>query len=466
MKPEAIRQEFEVAIVGGGASGTLVAIHLLRNATRPLRIGLFDRDGNFARGIAYGTPSPFHLLNVPAGRMGAFADEPSHFSRWLHLNDPSIEPRDFAPRPLYGKYLASLLEDVQKTSNAKIERLAAEVTDAAPSNDRLALTTRSGEKYNARHVVLALGNERPSNLRIDDGGLFQSDRYIQSPWVWDAVRAIDANDDVLLIGTGLTAVDAILTLVEQGHRGRIEALSRHGFLPMPHVLGREAKAFETVPKNLRALIRLVREHSVTSDWREAVDGLRPHAQTIWKNLNLPEKRRFLRLVRSYWDIHRHRMAPQIGARLDSLQAEGRLKIHAGHLQNFRLEGDGVAMTFRPRGTETLTTHRYTRVINCTGPSTQITKHESPLVRSLLEHGYAATDALNLGFDVSAGCRLIQSNGETSPWFYALGPLLRGHSWETVAIPEIRTQAKAIADDILKNADGDAQTSPTPRASPR
>jgi uncharacterized NAD(P)/FAD-binding protein YdhS len=288
---------------------------------------------------------------------------------------------------------------------------------------------------------------------VEDGGLYASPHYIRSPWLEGALERVGPRDDVLLVGTGLTMVDTVLSLVERGHQGRIHALSRHGLLPHVHrpaaartfVELQEPPRVRSLLRTLRQEVRLAREDV---DWRGVMDALRPHTVSLWRNLPEPERRRFLRHLRSFWEVHRHRMAPAVGEVLDRLRRADLLSIHAARVRSFRLVDTGVEVRFRRRGLAREDTLRVQRVINCTGPDGTIARAH-PLLRGLLEGGLVRADALGLGLATDPGGALLDAEGEPSSALFTLGPLRRGELWETTAIPEIRVQALALARRLLE-----------------
>jgi uncharacterized NAD(P)/FAD-binding protein YdhS len=433
----------DVLIVGGGASGSLVAAQLLRVALRPLVFAMVERSGRFSQGLAYATREPAHLLNVPAEAMSAWPDLPGHFLAWLRRRDPMAGPRTFAPRHRYGEYLAETLTHAQRSSRATLIRVPGEVVDLAEIPGGLRSTLADGSKIDTSFAVLALGNQQPSNLSVPDGGLYESELYRRSPWVSDAFDGIPIDGEVLLLGSGLTMVDAALSLRVRGHRGPISALSRHGLLPLRHersVLG--PLQWAPQPGRVRSILRQIRVQSLGRRWRDVIDGLRPITQDLWATLSDEERARFLRHARAYWEVHRHRMPPQAADGIEAMRATGQLRVIAGRVASLAVErGSAIArITLRSDGTaRTLRAHR---VINCTGPAT-LKQERTALVDRLLARGLARLDKLGLGLDAEEGM-CLDARGCAQRALLVAGPLLRGTLWETTAIPELRVQAEAIA----------------------
>ncbi|MBW4444622.1 MAG: FAD-dependent oxidoreductase [Plectolyngbya sp. WJT66-NPBG17] len=449
-----------IAIIGGGFSGSMVAIHLLQKSKNSLRIKLIERAPEAGRGVAYGTPVQSHLLNVPAAKMSAFPDHSEHFLQWLQsreqsLNIGTIHAGMFAPRRVYGDYLQSILQETvaDVDSPARLERVTAEAVSIEESYQGAIVHLNTGESVHADKVVLALGNF-PSSLPIPVKRSSSIDQCVKEAWSWQATDNLDSNDPVLLVGTGLTMVDTVVTLRQQGHRGQIYAVSRHGLLPQSHKATEAHSEFLTIeqaPQTIRALLRRVRQEIQTSgkDWRAVIDTLRPITQELWQNLPLKEQKRFLRHVKSYWEVYRHRIAPEIAAALDELLQSGQLRYYAGRIQVCQETGNGIAVTLRQRGTVIQTTLNVCRIINCTGSNANYRKLQHPLVASLQEQRLIRSSALTMGIDTAENGAVINADGHQSHWLFTLGTALKGKLWETNAVPELRGQAQAVAEELCK-----------------
>ncbi|MCI0671750.1 MAG: FAD/NAD(P)-binding protein [Myxococcaceae bacterium] len=448
---------FDVVIIGGGAGGTLLAVQLLRRARASLRLAWVDRAGAFGRGVAYGTADPCHLLNVSVARMSALPEDPTHFLGWLEQHSIAAGPGDFLPRGLYGRYLLELLSEAERRAGVRgaLHRIHDEAVALAVDEEGVGVRLAGGRRIRARRAVLALGNAAPADLSVPDGGLFASTRFVRSPWKLGALHGVAGPHPVLLVGTGLTAVDVVLSLRERRHRGPIHALSRHGFLPQAHAFSHpQAPPLPTRPGPLsvRTLLRTFRARLVEAEargasWRGLMDALRPWTPSLWKALSPVERRRFLRHLRPWWDCHRHRMAPQVAAAVEALQHEQLLRVHAGRLVRFALQEAGVEAVFRPRGRPDLRTLEVAYVVNCTGPASDVGPGATPLVRDLLARGLARPDVTGLGLDTAEGA-LVDSSGWRSRHLFALGPVRRGELWETTSVPELREQAAALAEQLL------------------
>lgn len=423
-----------IVVVGGGAAGTLQALHLARAGAGPV---LVERGMRPGRGVAYGTTRPEHLLNVPARRMGAYADEPDHFSRWwAERSDGLATEEDYAPRMVYGDYLAELLRD------AAIPVVRGEAVDVADG----AVVLADGQRLAADAVVLAPGNFPPATPRgIDVAAL--GEVWVDDPWA-GGLEGLKPADTVFLLGTGLTAVDVALTLEGTGFRGRIVALSRRGLAPRVHGLREPmVAAREDLVPSCTAMLRRVRARTAEVGWRSAVQELRTVTQWLWAGANDEERRRFLRHLRPWWDVHRHKLAPAVGATIGLMRAEGRLAISGGRLLSVTPVEGGAEIAFRKRGSEAVAQVRAARIVNCTGPEGDIARAGEPLLDALLARGAIRQDKLRVGIDVEEDCRAIGADGAASGFLSVIGPVTRGTFWESVAVPDIRVQAARVAERL-------------------
>lgn len=450
-----------IAVIGGGFTGTMVAVQLARQAaSAPERLVLIEKGPRLARGLAYGTRCDRHLLNVPAAMMSALPDEPSHFLDWLRTRDPEAHPGQFAPRRLYGDYLEDLLLATTRDAEIRVELLHDEVVALIPDPDvrrGIAIETAGGRLIRADRIVLALGNQPPQELPAlaTRSGVR---RYAADPWGSEPLRDLAGDEPIALIGSGLTAVDVVVEAHTRGHRGPIHAISRHGLVPRRHSPAppRPHLALSNQAPTARMLLRTVRAEARTAqadggDWRSVVDGIRPVAQTIWRSMETQERRRFVRHLASHWDAHRHRVAPEIDDLLQSCVREGRLSIIAGRVVASESVDDRIVLSIQRRGRSRIESLSVGLVVNCTGPARDIRQSSSPLVRSLLAGGLARPGPLALGLDVADSGSLIGADGTVNDRIFAIGPLLKEHLWESTAVRELRVQAAELARALLRRA---------------
>lgn len=446
----------DIAIVGGGCSGSLVAVQLLRSSF-PGRLAIIETRSRLGHGLAYSTPFEQHLLNVPAVHMSALPSEPAHFLDWLRENDwPGAAPDLFAPRKLYGEYLEYLLQqEVRRRGAAQFRKICAEAVDIRPLAKGVEVAFHDGSALRAGRVVLALGNPASSSASAGISGIGEWGHV--SPWIGDALRVGFSGERILLIGTGLTAIDAALALLAQSPACEVYALSRRGLLPQVHDLRRAPAPPPEFEErgNLRAMFRQLRSRiqslrEADGCWRSAVDALRPVSDQIWQELPLADQRRFLRHLRTYWETHRHRMAPQVRRRVDGYRERGSLRVIAGRIREATRKGNGVELTVAGRGGQEcrLKVHR---VINCSGIHENYHESPRPLIRSLVGSGLATANDLGIGFRTDSAGALVDANGRVSTTLFTLGPPRRGELFETTAVPEIRLQAEALARHLAATA---------------
>ena len=439
---------FDVAIVGAGASGVLLRAQLQRQSPglRSILIG----SGPVGRGLAYATQSSEHLLNVPARNMSALPDQNDHFLDWLRQRQPGADAMTFATRAQYGEYLASLLAADTPTAEVRQDRVIILRKTAAD----FALVLASGVELRARSVALALGHFAPADPHpcCREAGA----AYFADPWQLEALQGLATDAPVLLIGTGLTMVDLVLALREQGHQGPIHALSRHGLRPRVHAATGGFVPTRPVPTgSVLAMLCWLREQIVLADaagsgWRAVIDSLRPHTARLWQNLVPAERDRFLRHARALWDVHRHRLAPSQASRFDRLLADGGVSIHAGRLLAVSSERQLLRVDWRPRYRALPQRLTVARMINCTGTTGDYAGSPDPLITDLRQRGLIRPDRLGLGIASDAEGRLFGSQGGLVAQFYTLGPARRPELWESTAIPELREQAARLATCITSD----------------
>jgi uncharacterized NAD(P)/FAD-binding protein YdhS len=433
-----------IAIIGGGVSGTLTAFHLARQRTSA-RVILIDQRPDLGLGLAYSTPSLRHLLNVPAGKISALPDQPDHFLHWLRRNhDPAATEKTFAPRAIFGRYIQSLL-----ASTSAIEQEIATVVDVYPQDSGAVLTLDNGSELRADMVVLATGNFDPAPLpgitkAAADAGLYRHDA-----WLAETYEGLHPDAPIALIGTGLTGVDVVLRLRELGHRGRIIAVSRHGIFPNRHgdytPLPSAAIPLDTPPTcvaYLRAFHVAIR---AGAEWRAAIDSLRETTNELWLRLPLEERMRFRRHLQRRWDAFRHRMAPPIADVIEFELRKRMLDIRKGHLESVDASAMGARVTVRaPHGQDSFYVDR---VINCTGPSMNYRRVASTLLQNLFRRCLVTSGPLGTGFHCSQDGAVIDADGHISEIIFNLGPGRLGDLLESIAVPEIRQQAVALASNL-------------------
>ena len=373
--------------------------------------------------------------------MSAWAGEPDHFAKRYEAEGG--EPSGFAQRRLFGRYLSELLEDAVESGCTDVVHASA--TSAERSEEGWIVRLGDGSTIEARALALAIGNQEPEGLRaFDDAG----NRFIRNPWGSGARAAVeelvDKDGDALIVGTGLTMVDLVLSLDAAGYKGNILALSRRGQVPRSHADFEPAPVMaDEVPHgSVRQAWRWLRQRSADVGWRAAVDSVRPHSQRLWQSLSGSEQQRFLRHARPWWDVHRHRIAPEVAATAMRLISEGRLRVMAGRIVGAAQAAGGLDVDIQRRGGGESERMRFNYAFNCTGPLHSVDRTKDPLLRSLLDEGATRSDHLGIGL-------AVDENSRAGERLWALGPLTKGRYWEIIAVPDIREQAAAVAEDITR-----------------
>jgi uncharacterized NAD(P)/FAD-binding protein YdhS len=434
-------------VIGAGFSGVLIAAHLLRAADGP-KVVLIERGPRFGRGAAYASASPHHLLNVRGSNMSAFPEAAAHFVNWLGVGQED-GAGVFVTRDRYGEYLQSVLREAAGRDPSRLifEHDAVVALDRSPRGWSVSLAM--GRTLSADAVVLAIGNLPPPAPAEADPALLSSDRWVADPWAWiGSGQSLDG--DALLLGAGLTAVDVALSIEHQRPGTQVLALSRHGLVPRAHAptAGRETSA--PPPQGSAAQVFASVRSAARQDWRAAIDALRPHVQSLWRGWSLADRQRFLRHMRPWWEVCRHRLAPEVHERIDRLRSEALFEVAAGRLQGLALVRGGVEARWMPRGGGGSRSRRFSLVINCVGPLSDLERSSDPLVRGLLDAGLVRPDACRLGLDVDDASRPLSGQGAPSPGLYAVGPLTRGEVYEMTSVPDIRIQAADVAQSLLSD----------------
>ena len=450
-----------VAIVGGGFSGAATATHLLALAPSALEIVIVEPASALGRGLAYSTASESHLLNVPAGRLGIAPTHEAGFIDWLAARGDRSAAADFVPRRVLGEYVGSEL--ARGVESAAIGSTFAHLRCRAEALVRdgagFVLRLSDGRPLQADRVVLATGHLPPALPGEAAGVAWTLAGMTPDPWRPTADTRPAPTGDVLIVGSGLTAVDLALQLAGSGHAGRVHLLSRRGLLPQPHRVN-EIRPSAIAPvaldpgaplgatvANLRLWIaRHVRQGG---DWRDAVASLRPATPALWQGLGTRDRQRFLRHLQPFWDSHRHRLPAALHDRAQALRADGQLTLQAGRLARVeRLPGGLLRAAWQPRGGGPFASAEVSRVINGTGPSADLARARDPLLASLRDAGTICGDPLGQGLLVDDALQVLDAGGRGVRGLFYVGPMLKAQRWEAVAIPELRAHACAVARRIV------------------
>ncbi len=450
----------DIVIVGSGFSGTLTAVNLLSLGLGDKEVVIIDSKPQICRGLAYGTGDDNLLLNVPAGNMSALHKIPDHFLKYCQTIDPAFNEGSFVSRRIYGDYLEFTLIEAEQKAAKSIKRTSGTVLSVRPQvgTDHFCVSLADGTIVQALKVVLALGHFQPQSP-LPSTQLNQIS-YISNPWDVSAFDHVRRDTQILILGTGLTAIDALFKLTSAGHKN-ITLMSRKGLLPHPHRATPKPPSKNSFPQffdvqnlTVRYAIKALRE-SIRSrcrdgeDWRDAMNELRPYTPEIWSKFSTKEKKRFLRQAIGFWDIHRHRLSPVAYNRLEKLIATEQATILAGRLVDVTQQKDKCIAIIQPRGGDKNKQLSIGTIINCTGPNSDVEKVTSPLIQQLLSEGLIASDKLGLGILINDQYEVINANNQSVAGLHYIGPLLKSKYWEAIAVAELRKHAQQVASELLR-----------------
>jgi uncharacterized NAD(P)/FAD-binding protein YdhS len=448
-----------IAIVGAGFSGTATAINILRERMpAKLSVLLVEQEPVAGRGLAYRFGDDNLLLNVPAGNMSALADEPDHFVAFCRDVDPAFNARSFVSRRLYGEYLQAALAEAERRNPGALQRVRGEVVAAMPeaSGGGFRLVLASGAVIAADRVVLALGHFTSTPPAFVPAHL--QGRVI-GPWDFSRLDRIEPGEPVAILGSGHTAIDALFRLTSCDLTRKVFLLSRRGLLPHGHRFDPKPPAAAGFPPYLQGLaptirgytravrLEVARREAAGGNWRDVVNELRPHSSSLWRGLSHAEQRRFTGKIVAYWDIHRHRLAPSAAQRLERLFAAGRVEQIAGRVTGVEEDAGKLRIRLRRRGGTDSTDLRVGAVVNCMGPSYDLSRITQPLLVQMREAGLVRPDALKLGLLVDERMRILDAREQPVPGLFYIGPMLRARFWEAIAVPELRVHARQLARDL-------------------
>lgn len=444
-----------LAIIGGGAAGAAVFGALLARDVDDTVHWVAGDAAPAGHGVAYSTQEEHHLLNVRASGMGLYLDADEDFAAFSAQQRAGAKPTDFLPRRLFGHYVESQLRKRMHAAGQRQRDFRVHARQACsirPTSQGYTITLDDGTALTAQRVVLALGALDARPLRTVTAAALDSGVYVMDPWTLTSQPLSPRR--LTVIGTGLTAVDTLISASKRWPDAELIAVSRHGLLPFthpelpitpfPHQAEINASLLDcNGPAQVLATIRGVFAAHQDIDWRSVIDGLRPINAKLWQGFDARQRRQFLRHVRWIWESSRHRLAPESAETLQQLRDEGRLHIHSARV--LAVDGKGpLSITLRSRATQRITRMESDVVVQATGLDTAVAFAKSPLLAKLLKSGLVVADPLQLGLLAQADGRLIGENGDVHHSLYAIGSLLRGNLWECTAMPEIRQAADKLA----------------------
>jgi uncharacterized NAD(P)/FAD-binding protein YdhS len=443
----------KVIIIGGGLSGSLLAMQLARSPGGS-EVVLIEKNPEFlGRGVAYQYDFTHQPLNVVAGGMSLFPDKPMDFVRWLEANHfrynhliDQVSPEAFIPRKIFGDYVLENLEKIQQEVSERLQIRIDEAISIMDFGKRKTVVFASGNALHADHVILALGNFPPADLFATHNPVQNDPRYFASPWSDRVYSDIKGDEDILLVGSGLTAVDIVLGLIVRKFRGKVTMLSRRGVFPLPHDLTHQAISI-TVPENysprkMLLWVRYLMRKNPEVPWSVIIDGLRPYTQKIWLQWIVSDKQYFLKKIRPYWEIARHRIPSASSERLNNMMEKGQLVLKKGTIEEASVSSNGIEILYRSESG--LNSQVFQKVINCTGPESNYRKVRFPIIVDLTARGKVKIDELGLGIKCTPEGSIINDQGEVEQGIWCIGPMRKAVLWETTALRELREQSSALA----------------------
>jgi uncharacterized NAD(P)/FAD-binding protein YdhS len=443
----------KIIIIGGGLSGALAAMQLAQLAGGYEVLMIEKNPELLGRGVAYQYDFTHQPLNVVAGGMSLFPNKPMDFVEWLEANHfkynhliEEVSPQAFIPRKIFGDYVLENLERVQHETQGRLQIRIDEAISVLDYGARKTVVLASGNALHADHVILALGNFPPADLFQADNPVQKNPRYYGSPWSDKVYSQIKGYEDILLVGSGLTAVDIVLGLILRKFKGNVTMLSRRGRFPLPHDLSHPPfQMLEPDIKHPRKMLLWIRDlirKNPNIPWSAVLDGLRPYTKKIWLQWSLAEKKYFLQKIRPYWEIARHRIPAKSAALLNDMMNANQLVLIKGHIVDATKTEDGIEIIYRSEHRNI--TQVFHKVINCTGPESNYRKVRFPIISDLINRGKVKADELGLGIECTPEGRIINEQNNIENGLWCIGPMRKSVLWETTALRELREQAAELA----------------------
>ncbi|MES2761430.1 MAG: FAD/NAD(P)-binding protein [Bacteroidota bacterium] len=439
-----------LAIIGGGISGTLTVLNCIKHSQQPLSIIWFDASNQFFKGLAYSTTDEHHLLNVRAGNMSVFVEEPEHFVNWLKQHHAHYIATDFVSRKIFGEYVQDTFNTL-KNNNPLVS--IQQIAEAAACIDKseTGFEIKTTRTYQAQKLVLAVGNFLPAHPRSVNKEFIGSENYFQNSFDPKIAEQVKDKKNITVIGSGLTMIDVVISLARSNYKSQLQIISPHAYIPQAHYEAplpsvkpfmEEGKAYKLAELFTLVNKQLKKATKEGFNTHSVIDVMRPHLQFTWLHFTLDEKKRFLRHLRHKWGVARHRAPGQSMVVLQQLMSDSRLNLRKGRIFNIKAKPEGFEINYKDAtGAERML--ETDLIINCTGPESNYLQIQSPLIQYLIKTGLITPDSIYYGINSA-------KNGEISPNLYTLGPPLKGVLWESTAVPEIRLQAKELASKIISN----------------
>jgi uncharacterized NAD(P)/FAD-binding protein YdhS len=490
-----------IAIIGGGATGVSVLTQLITqfesvSTQIRLKIYLIETTSKIGPGLAYSTDNKHHILNMSAETMGIYPEKSGDFVEWLkesksYFSDHSEAINSqYLPRLLYGKYLENRFQlalDRAKKNEISVELVNDEAIAVKTDHNRVLLDLRNGRRIDADYLVLALGNLPPTVGQE----MISKPGYVHCQWHnKDKLDRIPSREPVAILGSGLSAVDAVLSLITNGHKGKITLVSRNGWLPkvrsVPRLYERKLLTLRTLrlitkggrlPLSLKhvewlfqkeielaegrkidweAVFDLTETGKVLKNdllsargnvlaWQNVLISTETIINDIWNMMSLGDQALFDKKYSTLWSVFRHPMPVKNAEKILGYLEGGQLEVRGG-LQKFAFKEDGDRFVFE--FAESLLEASY--LINTSGHGSQITKIQSQFIQNALNQGVITPQVFGgLNIDYHSN-NVINGNNEILSHVYAVGSLTKGVRFYTNSIDQNASCAKEIARSILEN----------------
>mgnify|MGYP000153170678 CR=1 FL=1 len=458
----------KLGIIGAGFTGTMTAVQLIEKSRSPIEITLIYEGESLNKGIAFNPYSEKHLLNVITGRMSAYPDKPNHFLDWtmrrtsFKNQDRAFIENSFLPRKLYGEYISDIWKEAKKKAKNKKIKLTVlnrSVKDLDISENEVSICFDNNSIKIVDDCIIATGNHLPSNPIIKNINFYSSKNYFRNPWDIKSVKNIKNELPILIIGNGLTMVDTVFGCLENGFKGKIFSISSHGFNILSHRYNgpKYSKLIEELGDNisLYELVKLLNKHIKTAKKlgispEPIIDSLRPYTQKIWTSFSAKEKSLFISRLRHLWGVARHRIPLDSSYKIQNLRLSGKLHINSGKIIDFIQKPNFISAKYFNKKTGNIETINVSRIINCTGPETNLLKIDGCFLKGCLLKDILFQDELRLGISTDIKTfKVIKKDGKPHVNLFTLGSNLKGELWESTAVNELRIQAEQLAEKLIR-----------------
>ena len=463
-----------ICIVGGGFSGAATAVQLVRASASPLAIDIVEPREELGRGMAYTAPDGDWRLNGSSDTHGIDPTDSGELTRWCVDHgtldaDPDAAAANgnvFVRRHDFGSFMRDQVAAHSRMPNgSRIVHVRDLAIDAETQPASIAVELRSGRSIETDLLVIATGNSA-SRLPAAMASVAEDSRVLVDALDPKRLRDIPREATVLLLGSGLTALDVASTLVRKGHAGRITAISRRGLRPRLHRLsppsgwpsllerieGPVPGFLAGLPPTARGLLRALRARireaeAEGSSWYAPFDAFRDVLWKVWVALPATEKRHALRWLRPWYDVHRFRAPPQNEALVRDAERRGIVAFRTGHVRRVDARDDGLHVRIAARG-QAGTAERFDYVVNCTGLDPASGARDNPLLARMLDRGLVAIDPSGVGFAVDAQCQAIDALGRPQPRLRMIGPPTAGTFGDPLGVLFIGPQIRRVVPSML------------------